>query len=154
MRKALFILLVAAPLFVSACQQATQTPAEEAVQIQAPADGVFIHISHGAENAHRVLMALSMANRMADENHNVLVYFDISGVQAVLKDAPDLEMEPFGSSRALIGALREKGVTVMACPGCLKAAGKSEADLMEGVVLADPEPFFSFTGGRILSLDY
>ncbi len=42
----------------------------------------------------------------------------------------------------------------MACPGCHEAAGKSEADLIDGVVLADAEPFFSFTDGRILLLDY
>jgi predicted peroxiredoxin len=154
MRKSLFTLILAMSFFSPACQRSTQAPAEEAASIEAPTDGVFIHISHGADDAHRVLMALSMANKMADEDRNVLVYFDITGVQTVLKDAPDLTMEPFGSSRALLGALREKGVTVMACPGCLEAAGKSEADLMEGVVLAEAEPFFSFTDGRILSLDY
>jgi hypothetical protein len=42
----------------------------------------------------------------------------------------------------------------LACPGCLKAAGKTESDLMEGVKIADKEMFFNFTTGRILTIDY
>jgi hypothetical protein len=42
----------------------------------------------------------------------------------------------------------------MACPGCLKSAGKTADDLMPGVAIADKKQFFSFTKGRILSLDY
>lgn len=45
-------------------------------------------------------------------------------------------------------------VTLMACPGCLKAAGKSVGDLAPGVKVAEKEAFFSFTRGRILTLDY
>jgi predicted peroxiredoxin len=128
---------------------AAPAPAQEA----APRDGVFIHISHGAEDAHRVLMALSMASMMA-EDHDVLVYFDIKGVGVVLKDAEDLTFAHFASSKTSLRALREKGVVVMACPGCLKAAGKSADDLAEGVKVADKATFFSFTKGRILTLDY
>ncbi|TVS10562.1 MAG: hypothetical protein EA424_25190 [Planctomycetaceae bacterium] len=40
------------------------------------------------------------------------------------------------------------------CPGCLKAAGKTAADLAPGVEIADKDRFFSFTKGRILTLDY
>jgi len=42
----------------------------------------------------------------------------------------------------------------MACPGCLKVAGKTKKDLAEGVQVADKSVFFSFTKGRILTLDY
>lgn len=48
----------------------------------------------------------------------------------------------------------KKGIDIMACPGCLKAAGKSADDLMEGVMVADKEKFFNFTDGRILTIDY
>ena len=51
-------------------------------------DGVFVHISHGSDDPHRLLMALNMAKIMADD-HDVLVYIDIKGVDAVLKDSPD-----------------------------------------------------------------
>jgi predicted peroxiredoxin len=116
-------------------------------------DGVFIHISRGPEDPHRVLMGLNMAHMMA-EQHPVLVYFDIEGVRVVLNDAPDLSFAQFPSSRTQIPALLAKGVTLMACPGCLRAAGKTAADLMPGVLPAERERFFTFTGGRILTIDY
>jgi predicted peroxiredoxin len=100
-----------------------------------------------------LLMALSMANMMADD-HDVLVYFDISGVDAVLKDSPDITFAHFPSLQNALTSLRAKKVVLMACPGCLKAAGKSKEDLADGIQIADKTTFFSFTKGRILTLDY
>ena len=116
-------------------------------------DGVFVHISHGSDNAHRLLMALNMANIMADD-HDVLVYMDINAVNVVLEDADDVAFSHFPSAQTLLASLKEKGVILMACPGCLKVIDKTGDDLMDGVVLADKTRFFSFTKGRILSLDY
>jgi predicted peroxiredoxin len=118
-----------------------------------PRDGVFVHVSHGKEDPHRLLMALSMANMMAAD-HDVAVYFDIKAVEVVLKDATDVSYAQFEPSSAQLASLREKGVTLMACPGCLKAAGRSPADLAPGILVADKARFFSFTKGRILTLDY
>lgn len=118
-----------------------------------PRDGVFVHISHGQENPHRLLMALNMAIMMADD-HDVLVYFDIEGVKAVLSESDDVSLEPFPSLKSALETLRSKEVTLMACPGCLKAAGKSGEDLAEGIQIADKKTFFDFTTGRILTLDY
>jgi len=116
-------------------------------------DGVFVHVSHGADDPHRLLMALSMAAIMA-EDHPVLMYFDIKAVETVLKDAKDISFSHFPSSRTALADLLSKKVILMACPGCLKAAGKKPDDLLEGVQVADKSKFFSFTKGRILSLDY
>jgi predicted peroxiredoxin len=44
---------------------------------------LFSHISSGRNDPHRLLMALNMAAIMA-EDKDVLVYFDINGVQVVL----------------------------------------------------------------------
>jgi predicted peroxiredoxin len=118
-----------------------------------PRDGVFLHISHGVDAPHRVLMALSMAEMMA-ESRDVLVYFDIEGIEVVVKDAPDLTYSHFPGSKAQLEKLIEMGIGVYACPGCLKAAGKTPADLMPGVQVADKDAFFAFTRGRILTLDY
>jgi predicted peroxiredoxin len=119
----------------------------------APRDGVFVHVSHGVEDPHRVLMALNMAQLMA-ESRDVLVYFDVQGVEVVLQSAPDLTFSHFPASKAQLQKLIAMGVGVYACPGCLKAAGKTPADLMPGVKVADKDAFFSFTKGRILTLDY
>lgn len=98
-------------------------------------------------------MALNMANLMA-EDHDVLVYFDISAVGVVLKDSGDITFSHFPSSKTQLASLIGKKVTLMVCPGCLKAAGKSKEDVADGIQIADKKKFFSFTKGRILTLDY
>lgn len=116
-------------------------------------DGVFIHISHGADDPHRLLMALNMANMMSTD-HPVVIYFDIKAVEAVLKESMDVRFAHFSSLKTQLAELAKRGVTMMACPGCLKVAGKTPADLAPGVQVADKAKFFSFTSGRIITLDY
>ena len=116
-------------------------------------EGIFIHVSNGVNDPHRVLMALSLAEKMA-ENKDVILYFDIKGIEVLLKDAPDLTFSHFASSQTQIQKLLNMGITIMACPGCLKAAGKTPDDLREGITIADKEKFFNFTSGRILTIDY
>jgi predicted peroxiredoxin len=138
----LFVIAVLSCLFV---QPAT---AQEGTR-----DGVFIHISHGKEDAHRLLMGLTMATRMMDDK-DVLVYMDIDAVRVLLKDAPVVSHKVFEPSNVLLKKLLDAKVTVMACPTCLKVAGKEPSDLLPGVQVAKKDAFFSFTRGRILSLDY
>lgn len=116
-------------------------------------DGVFIHLSHGPEDPQRVLMALNMAKMMSDDK-DVLLYLDIKGVFVVLKDAPDISFKAFPSSLQLLAELKEKGVEVIVCPGCLKAAEKTPEDVVDWVKIATKERFFDFTEGKIISIDY
>jgi predicted peroxiredoxin len=151
-KASLFIGIILVITGALACQQAAEkTEIEQPIQ---PArDGVLVHISHGADDPHRVLMGLQMASIMA-EDHDVLVYFDIKGVEVVYKDSKDLAYTQFESSHTQLKDLLDLGVPVLACPGCLKAAGKSLTDLMPGVQIADKELFFTFTNGRIITIDY
>lgn len=148
MKKLLLSFLV---IFFSlySCQQ---TPATDETTTP-ERDGVFVHISHGSDDPHRVLMGLQMAVLMS-EDRDVLVYFDIKGIDVVLQDAEDFTYSHFPSSKTQIQKLLSKNVPVMACPGCLKAAGKMPEDLMEGIQVADKAKFFDFTKGRILTIDY
>jgi len=116
-------------------------------------DGVFMHISHGPDDPHQVLMALRMAE-MISQDKDALVYFDVKAVEVVLKNAPDMQFKEFPNAKAELQKLAERKVILMACPGCLKAAGNTAADLAAGIQLADKTAFFTFTKGRILSLDY
>jgi predicted peroxiredoxin len=116
-------------------------------------DGVFIHLSSGPEDPQRVLMALNMAKMMSDDKE-VLVYIDIKGVFTVLKNAPDVTFKEFPSSLTLLNELKEIGVQVIVCPGCLKAADKTSDDVMEWVQIATKDKFFDFCDGKIISIDY
>jgi predicted peroxiredoxin len=116
-------------------------------------DGIFLHISSGYENPHKVLMALKMAMMMSADK-DVLLYLDIEAVKLVLKDSKDMKFADFPTLKELLQHLADAKVTIMACPTCLKIAGKSEGDLIPGVIVAQKEKFFNFTKGRIITLDY
>lgn len=154
MKKTIFLLSIVFVAF--SCNNPNNVAEEnlEALTIEKVRDGIFIHLSHGPEDPHRVLMALRMAEIMS-EDKDVLVYFDIKGVNVVLKDSPNITMEgDFPESQKQLATLIEKGVKLQVCPGCLKAAGKTPDDVMEGVDIADKEMFFNFTDGKIISIDY
>ncbi len=116
-------------------------------------DGVFIHITQGYDDPHRVLMPLKMAVMMAADK-DVLVYMDIHAVQLLTKDSKDLNFADFESAHTYIKKLAAMNVGVYACPTCLKIAGFKPEDLMEGVQIAQKDKFFDFTKGRIITLDY
>ena len=116
-------------------------------------DGVIVHISSGADNPQRVLMALNMAVNMSADR-DVLVYMDVKGIEVALKDSQNLTYAQFSFSRDQIKKLVDKGVGVYACPDCLSAAGKTQDDLLPGVKIAEKDAFFFFTSGRIITLDY
>ncbi len=101
----------------------------------------------------RIRDSVKMAELMAADK-DVLVYFDIKGIEVVLADADDIAYTEFSSSTVQIATLMELGVPLYACPGCLKAAGMTPDDLAEGIQVANKDAFFDFTDGRILSLDY
>lgn len=151
MMKKIFLLL-SIPFMLWSCQQTTSSTSETQ-EVSEVRDGVFIHISTGTDNPHRLLMALSMANKMADDK-DVLVYMDIEAVKVMVKGAEPVSMEPFGNHISMIQALLDQGIEVMVCPGCLQVAGLSPDNLLDGVQLAEKEKFFGFTKGRILSFDY
>jgi predicted peroxiredoxin len=126
----------------------------QAQQINKMRDGVFVHITHGADNPHRLLMALKMAVTMAEGEKDVLVYCDIEAVKVLVTSAKAVNFENFPSSIELLNRLKELKVSVMACPTCMKVANIEPKDLRSGVSVAQKDLFFSFTNGRILALDY
>ena len=117
-------------------------------------DGVLLHISHGTDSPHRLLMGLKMAVTMAEAGNDVLVYCDIEAVKVLVTDAKAVTLENFPSSDELFNRLKELGVQVLACPTCMKVAHIDAKDLRPGVSVVQKDLFFSFTKGRILSLDY
>jgi predicted peroxiredoxin len=141
-------------LMATSCIRVNENPIPQFNMSQlASKDGLFVHVKKGADDPHDVLMALSMADKFSVD-HDVLIYFDIDGIEMVTTDAPNLVMEPFGSSDALFTKLVNAGVTIYACPGCMEVHGVKASELRSGVTVAKKEKFFDFTDGRILSIDY
>ena len=152
MKKLLPLLII---VFLVSCISHHEESKEKNIttEVAPVSDGVFVHMTSGPESPHKVLMGFTMAGKMS-EDKDVIMYFDIEGVKVLLKDAPDITYSHFLSSKTQINLLLEKGIIIMACPGCLKSAGKSPEDLMDGIIVADKEKFFNFTEGRILTIDY
>ena len=148
--KNLLLFLFAVAVFAG-CNQTMEEEKEVVNTIENEKDGMFIHVT--SNDPHRVLMALNMAD-MVSKDHDVVLYFDIEGVDVLVKDAENLEYAHFPDSFTLINKLNDKDIKIMACPGCLKAAGFTPEDLMGGIDVADKESFFNFTKGRIITLDY
>lgn len=159
MKKILLLMLLPVAAFLSCSQQKEKSAHHEgmvkdtAMAACCVKDGIFLHISSGYENPHKVLMALKMAMMMSADK-DVLLYLDIEAVKLVLKDSKDMKFADFPTLKELLQHLTDAKVTIMACPTCLKIAGKTEADLIPGVILAQKEKFFNFTKGRIVTLDY
>ncbi|TVQ15404.1 MAG: peroxiredoxin [Bacteroidetes bacterium] len=142
-------LIILALAMMASCA-APEQPADEPAMVN---DGVFIHMTHGHDNPHRVLMPLQMAAMMATDK-DVLIYMDIDAVKLLTQYADDVEYAHFTPLKESLANLLQMGVTIFACPGCMKAHEIEEADLMEGIQVAQKEKFFSFTEGKIVSLTY
>ena len=116
-------------------------------------EGIFLHVSSGYDNPQKVAMALTLAEKFT-ESHDVMVFFDIKGVEILKKDSKPISMEHYTSSNEALNNLLAKGARIAACPMCLKKAGIKESELLDGIKVAKKEMFFDFTEGRILSMDY
>lgn len=117
-------------------------------------DGVFIHITHGREDAHRLLMGFKMALNMAEAGKDVIIYCDIEAVKTLTEKAKDIKLKEFLSLHEMITKLHGMNIKIMACPTCMKVAGINEKQLRKEVIVANRDYFFNFTKGRILTLDY
>lgn len=120
-----------------------------------PNDGIFVHLTQGRKDPHRVWMALNMAMMMSDaKDKDVCVYLDIDAVEVVVDKEKDVQFKDKLSAKTMIKRLLTARVPVYVCPGCLQVAGFTPEELMPGVRLADKNGFFDFTEGRILTIDY
>jgi len=152
-------LLIVAGLVIISCNQNPRSgidsheKAQSYTNVDSVRDGVFIHITEGYNDPHRVLMPLKMATLMAMDK-DVLIYMDIHAVELLVKGAKDLKFADFESFQTYINQLVQRKIGIYACPTCLKIAGFKPEDLMEGVQIAQKDKFFDFTKGRIITLDY
>ena len=154
------LLVFGIALLILSCNRAPETANSTLHQLEMAAmtsdslrDGIFIHITQGYDDPHRVLMPLKMANLMAADK-DVLVYLDIHAVELVLKTSKDMEFADFDPLKKQLQDLIDRKVGVYACPTCLKIAGHTPDELMDGIQVASKDRFFDFTGGRIITLDY
>lgn len=156
MKKIALFLIAGLVLSCNADRGRTFASLRQARTMENPAqakDGVFVHISEGYNDPHRVLMPMKMAEIMSDDKP-VVVYLDMHAVELLVKNAKDMNYTGFDSFHTYLRHLLDKKVSIYVCPTCLSVAGFRPEDLIEGVQIAKKEKFFDFTNGRIVTLNY
>jgi len=88
-------------------------------------------------------MAAGHANTAADRGHSVTVFLNVRGVHIADKNTVQGTFGPAGKTPAqLLQLLIEKGHTVLVCGTCMKVAGVTENDLMDGAKVSTPDSTF------------
>lgn len=116
-------------------------------------NGFLVHVSSG-DSQFKIIKALRFADNMNKKGNDILLYFDADATYLTLEETEDFVFNNH-SYKTLLRNLASSEVDVRVCKGNLKnGLKKSEKDLISGIEVGDPEMFFSFTDGKIVTLDY
>jgi len=94
---------------------------------------LFINLT--SNQAHRVIYALKMGLDAINQGHPVIVFLNVDGVRVGLKSGLAHHPTTYGSATEMLQKILNKGGQVWVCPPCLKDAGFSKADLIDGATL-------------------
>lgn len=101
-------------------------------------------------------MALAQASVAASRGHSVTVFLNIRAVNLANQNAIQSPWGPSGKTPAqAIATLIADGHTVLICGGCMKVAGLSADDLIDGVQIANPDlTFGAMTAPETIVISY
>lgn len=88
-------------------------------------------------------MALGQANVAAKRGHPVTVFLNIRGVHVADKNTVQGTFGPANKTpKQMLSSLISGGQTVLVCGTCMKAAGVSKDDLIDGARVSGPDLTF------------
>lgn len=138
MKKIIASLLVSSALFTSAGVSADQ------------GKGLNVMLTSADRQAQMMAMVLSIQTLQKHSKELNMVICGAAG-DLVLKETQTETMKPMDKSPTmLLNAVIKSGGIVEVCPLYLPNAGKTEADLIEGITIAKPP----VVAGRLLDTDY
>jgi hypothetical protein len=110
-------------------------PAEEAAsEAGAP---VFVNLT--TDDDWRAGMALTWTRKAMRRGHPATVWLNIEAVRIAVKEIPHpIHAMQDKSAQEMLQDIIADGGTVLVCGGCLKRAGFSRADLIDGVQMGHP----------------
>lgn len=135
-KSAMLIVLLAALLAGVAARVVAEEPA---------AGGAPLFINLITDDPHRAHMALAFGKNQLERGHPLTVFLNDRGVFIGAKQGA----ERFGMHQGILAALLGAGAKIIVCPMCMKHYGVAEADLLEGVVVGNPD----LTGGALFTPD-
>jgi sulfur relay (sulfurtransferase) complex TusBCD TusD component (DsrE family) len=102
-------------------------------------DPLFVNLT--TDEGHRANMAIGFSENQLERGHPLTVFLNDKGVFLGSKG----KASEFGSQQKALAGLMAKGATVIACPMCMKHYGVTEADLIPGIKVGNPD----LTGGAL-----
>ena len=98
----------------------------------AAGEPLFINVTSDPQ-LHRTEMALGFATHVLKKNHPVTVFLNDLAVKTATKAAAG------STTGKLLADVLQAGGTVIVCPMCMKHYGVTEADLVAGVKVGNPD---------------
>jgi sulfur relay (sulfurtransferase) complex TusBCD TusD component (DsrE family) len=102
-------------------------------------DPLFVNLT--TDEAHRAGMAIAFGKNQLERGHPLTVFLNDKGVFLGSK----AKAGAFGDQQKALEALMAKGAKVIVCPMCMKHYGVTEADLIPGLEVGNPD----LTGGAL-----
>jgi predicted peroxiredoxin len=103
------------------------------------ADPLFINLT--SDDGHRITMAFAFGGNQLKRGHPLTVFMNDRAVHAASKANAD----KYPDQQKAIADLVAAGATILVCPMCMKHYGVTEADLLPGLKVGNPE----LTGGAL-----
>jgi sulfur relay (sulfurtransferase) complex TusBCD TusD component (DsrE family) len=102
-------------------------------------DPLFVNLT--TDDSHRANMAIAFGKNQLERGHPLTVFLNDKGVFLGSK----AKAGNFGDKQKALDGLMAKGATVIVCPMCMKHYGVTEADLIPGLKVGNPD----LTGGAL-----
>jgi sulfur relay (sulfurtransferase) complex TusBCD TusD component (DsrE family) len=102
-------------------------------------DPLFINLT--SDDSHRANMAIGFGKNQYERGHPLSIFLNDKAVLI----ASTRNAEKFADQQKVLTKLVNDGALVLVCPMCMKHYGVSEADLIPGMKVGNPE----LTGGAL-----
>ena len=155
MNKLLTILAAAVLATGLGCTTIEQSQPNVVAEASSGPPVMFLNITSGAEDdPHSVTMALQLAGYALDDGRDVVLFFNVRGVDVPTIDLPgDVAFED-RPIRELLIELLDRGAEAHVCPHCMEAMDIEVDDLIPGAFVADREKLFGKPGSNIVVFSY
>ena len=116
---------------------------------------LFSVIHDTKDDLQSVSMALTLAGFSLDEGRDVVLFFNVRGVNVPTKSlAADLSFKGAKPVKTQLEELIKRGAKVHVCPVCMKQLDVKAEDLVEGAVVTDKPKLFANIGADTVTFTY
>lgn len=116
-----------------------------AVATEHEAGNAPLFINLITDDPHRAHMALHFGQNQLERGHPLTLFLNDRGVFIAAKQGA----ERFRLHHGLVAELLDAGAKIIVCPMCMKYYGVTQADLLDGLEVGNPE----LTGGALFAPD-